>query len=512
MPAPTAIVSEEVTVKQLNRADELAQVLSAIGGRAIDYLRAADVPGSHIGGGIPPEILRSQIESELELPEYGTGQEGLLRAVDTVLGNSIVTWHEGFMDKLYASTNSAGVAADLVLSMLNTNGYVYTVAPALTLVEKKTSKEYANLFGFKSRWAGGITLPGGSASNAHSIIVARSTLFPDTRENGNGSYKFVVFTSVHGHYSVEKAAISAGLGSSAVVTVPVDSDMRMRTDKLEQLILEAQEAGKTPLYVNATAGTTVYGSYDPFVEISAIAKKYRLWMHVDGSWGGNVVFSERLRVQKLNGVELADSVTANPHKMLGVPLTCSFLLAPDARVFRRASSLRAPYLFHDEDQNEVRQDFDLGDFTMGCGRRADALKLFLGWKWFGRAGYGERVELAFDTTAYFANKISSRKGFYLLSSNPPPCLQTCFYYSPRDEPLQNEAEYNTRCTRAIAKALHQSGRFLVDYAPPAEGDSVGKGEFFRAVVNAPSTTRMTVDELVDAIERLAAAMVETGVL
>ncbi|KAK9355824.1 pyridoxal phosphate-dependent transferase [Lipomyces doorenjongii] len=480
-----------------SRATELERLLAAVSHRVVAYVADVDKPDARVGDPVPPKQLARILRNHLTLPNVGGGQAEFLAVLDEILRHSVVTWHPGFMDKLYASTNPVGVATDLLLSVLNTNSYIYSVAPVLTLIEKKTSHEYAELFGFTSEWSGGITLPGGSASNTHSLIVARTILYPDTKLNGNGDYKFVIFTSCHGHYSVEKAAISLGLGSESVWAIPVDKDERMRVDVLEEKILEAKEQGRTPLYINATAGTTVYGSYDPFEEIAVIAKKHCLWFHVDGSWGGNVVFSDKLRY-RLKGIELADSLTVNPHKMLGVPLTCSFLLAPDHRIFQKASSLRAPYLYHSDVIDG--EDFDMGDSTMGCGRRADSLKLFLGWKWYGKEGYAKRVEQAFGVTAHLANLVSNRPGFCLISSNPPPCLQTCFYYSPRGHPMENDAEYNTMVTRAIAYELQACGRFLVDYAPPTTAD--GKGEFFRAVVNAPTTTRETVEELVEAIERI----------
>jgi len=105
-------------------------------------------------------------------------------------------------------------------------------------------------------------------------------------------------------------------------------------------VQKAKQEGYTPFYVNAGAGTTVMGSYDPFNAIADVCQRHNLWMHVDGSWGGSVVFSDKHRY-KLEGVHKADSVTINPHKMLGVPMTCSFLITGDTRRFSKATSLKA---------------------------------------------------------------------------------------------------------------------------------------------------------------------------
>lgn len=114
----------------------------------------------------------------------------------------------------------------------------------------------------------------------------------------------------------------------------------MVPERLDGLVRKVLDEGHTPFYVNATAGTTVFGSYDPMKEIADICKFYNLWMHVDGSWGGPVVFSAKEK-WKLNGVNRADSLAVNPHKMMGVPITCSFLLTPDLRKFHRANTLPA---------------------------------------------------------------------------------------------------------------------------------------------------------------------------
>lgn len=225
--------------------------------------------------------------------------------------------------------------------MLNTNVHVYKVSPFLTLVEKHVTARLASLIGFPASTSGGIAQPGGSASNSSSIVVARNTLYPETKRSGIAGKRYTLFTSAHGHYSIEKAAQCFGFGSEAVIPVPVDSVGRMRPEELERLVKESKERGEVPFYVNATAGTTVLGSYDPFVEISAVAKRHNMWMHVDGSWGGAVLFSEQYRASRLQGVELADSMAITPHKMLAVPMTSSFLIVRDMKHTHAAMTLPA---------------------------------------------------------------------------------------------------------------------------------------------------------------------------
>lgn len=430
-----------------------------------------------------------------------------------ILRYSVNTWHQGFLDKLYASTNAPGMAAELILAALNTNVHVYQVSPALTVIEKFTGQKLANLFGLNGPRAGGITVQGGSASNTTSIVIARNTLYPTTKEEGNAGYSFVLFTSAHGHYSVEKAAQMLGFGSKAVWQVPVDKEGRMIATELEKLVEKAKNEGRTPFYVNATAGTTVMGSFDPFHEIAAICKKHNLWFHVDGSWGGSFVFSQRQR-SKLSGSEKANSITINPHKMLGAPVTCSFLLAADLRQFHRANTLPAGYLFHnnpdpttDSEEESEPELWDLADLTLQCGRRADALKLFIGWNYYGTEGYEQQIDTAHDNAIHLATTIFEHKDFILVSENSPPCLQVCFYYAPGKKLLyprgsladEERAKRNGQVTEQITHAIVHRG-FMVDFAPPSGGDeSIGDGKFFRCVVNV-STARETIDALVHAIE------------
>lgn len=364
------------------------------------------------------------------------------------------------------------------------------MSPALTVVEKVTGRTLANLFGFTGPAAGGITCQGGSSSNLTSLVVARNTLFPDCKSVGSGKHDFVVFTSAHGHYSVEKNAMICGIGADGVWPVPVDDEGRMRPDALRQAALRAKQQRRTPLYVNATAGTTVRGSFEPFEEVSKVCKEFNMWMHIDASWGGPVIFSRQQR-WKLRGSHLADSITVNPHKMMNVPATCSFLLGPDMRTFRQANSTKAGYLFHGSSDEET---WDLADLTLQCGRRGDSLKLALAWLYYGADGFERQVDHAFDMATYLSKLLRSSGNFHLLSSDHPPCLQVCFYHAPGGR-LSDDADANTSRTRAMAQLLIARG-FMVDYAPGA------KGSFIRVVVN--------VQTLPGTMEGLAKALGEVG--
>lgn len=137
--------------------------------------------------------------------------------------------------------------------------------------------------------------------------------------------RLVVFTSEDAHYSVKKLAAFLGIGYDNVYQVKVDARGKMVVSDLEVQIARAVKEGATPLMVSATAGTTVMGAFDPLRDIAQVCKKHGLWFHVDAAWGGGALVSRKHR-GLLDGVELADSVTWNPHKLLAAPQQCSTLL------------------------------------------------------------------------------------------------------------------------------------------------------------------------------------------
>ncbi|GMM36180.1 hypothetical protein DASC09_035050 [Saccharomycopsis crataegensis] len=507
--------SRQPLVDHKQEIQHLEYLLPRIVAKIIDYVKP-DPESSLV---VPPCLTKScegketlsgrelynaltSVPGKLDLPLKGFGtqveDEAMLQPVldqiDLILDNSANTWSLGFLEKLYASTNPIGVIADLVLSVLNTNSHVFSASPVLTVIEKFVGREYAKLFyGHDSEYCGGLTFPGGSWSNVTSLHMARAHLYPSTKTEGNSAHRFAIFTSVDSHYSITKAAMLCGFGTDAVVGVPVTETGEMIVEALESEIVRMKNDGWTPLYVNATAGTTVFGSFDPIEEISMVARKHRLWLHVDGSLGGNFIFSGK-DFTMLEGVGKADSITANPHKLLGVPATCSFLLVKDERIFKSCNSLKAEYLFHDAGDN-----FDLANGTLGCGRRADSLKFYLSWYYYGKLGFTQRIDHAKYMADYFANKLASMANIFEvlnLVDGRVPGVQVCFYMNPTTRVIDDY----TRITRQVCGRFHAEGKYMIDYAPFPQANKNNpraKGEFFRVVFVNPKLSTKFLDRMVE---------------
>jgi glutamate decarboxylase len=275
----------------------------------------------------------------------------------------------------------------------------------------------------------------------------------------------------------------------------VDAMGRIIPAEFERCVKESKERGETPFFLNATAGTTVHGSFDPFTPLSKICKENNMWLHIDGSWGGPVIFSPPHASTRLEGAGLADSITINPHKMLGVPLTCSFLLGADVNKFHAALTLPAGYLFHDAPATQAADIYDLADITPQCGRRGDALKFWLALQYYGANHFRELVANGYDNAEYLLKKLKESGRFVTISPEPLPCLQVCFYYA-KEGNLGEDADRNSKMTAEMARRLISRG-FMIDYAP---GE---KGKFFRVVVNG-GTRKGTLDGLVKALEETAA--------
>ena len=241
-----------------------------------------------------------------------------------------------------------------------------------------------------------------SASNSvlQAVVAARQRAEPESRAVGPSGH-LVAYLSEHAHSSVEKAAIVVGIGQSNVRHIAVDAGFRMRTDALEQAIKADLAKNLTPFFAVATVGTTSSTAVDPVTEIAAICRENRLWLHVDGAYGGSFGILPECR-QVLYGVEQADSFVVNPHKMMMVPLDCSLFYTRHPEVLRNAFSLEAEYL-----KTEVSGALDYMDYGLALGRRFRALKLWFVMRYFGREGLAAILRERLRMAAWLSQKIVS---------------------------------------------------------------------------------------------------------
>lgn len=396
------------------------------------------------------------------------------------------------------------------LCSIHEHRYTYEVGPVFTLMENQLLTTFAGLFGYTAAESDGIFAPGGSISNMYAMMLARHRIAPDAKTGGLfGQQPLVAFTSIESHYSCRKAAHWLGIGTDNLVAVAVDGRGRMLADDLERRIGEARARGARPFFVNATAGTTVQGSFDPLQEIADICERHAIWLHVDACLGGSLVMASRRYGERyLAGVGRSDSLAWNPHKSLGVPLQCSMLLVRRAGELLACNSSQAQYLFQQDKFYDVA--YDTGDKSVQCGRKVDVFKLWLMLKARGMTGIRERMDGALEMAAYLTQECRRREGFRLVPGDEPEegfdFTNVCFWYVPKRmrEATVVEDEAWWQRLFAVAPAIKErmcaEGTVMVGYSPLPHR---GVGNFLRMVLSSlPRADKAAVDFVLDEIERL----------
>lgn len=427
---------------------------------------------------------------ELELPRSGRGLDQALELARKTLHYSVNTGHPRFLNQLFGGSDCAGILGEWIAALTNTSMYTFEAAPVGTVVELALIERLARYVGFDA--GEGIFAPGGSIANLMGVLAARQAQFPHVKHAGlRPEDRPVMFVSAEAHYSLARAGMVAGLGLSNCVEVAVDAVGRMLPEALERAIERARADGRRPFFVGATSGTTVPGAFDPLEAIADVTQRHGLWLHVDASYGGSVLFSRRHR-DLVRGIERADSVTWNPHKMMGVPLACAALLVRAKGTLVSTLGMHADYLFH----ADAEEDWNLGDRSLQCGRRVDALKLWFSWQVHGDRGYARRVEALFEQAQTCRELIRARAGFRLIREQEG--ANVCFRYLPAAHRAATGAE-RTRCeheaTLAIRTKLAREGSFLVNYA------TLDGAATFRLVASNPLTTSGDFEALLDRITR-----------
>jgi glutamate/tyrosine decarboxylase-like PLP-dependent enzyme len=394
-----------------------------------------------------------ELRRQLDLDHAGPGGdwEQVFAWVEKYLAHAVKTDHPGYLNRMWAGANLPSVIGEMVAAATNTSACTFETAPVSTLMEKYLLRTMLELVGFAN--GSGQMTTGSSNANMIAMMAARNSVDPAVKQSGLfGRPELFAFVNADAHYSMDRAANILGLGADHLIKIPVDEHGRMDVAQLEQRLATVVAAGGSPFFVAATAGTTVRGSYDPLPPLLALRERYNFWLHVDGAWGGAVIFSDRLRGQYLPDLAQADSFTLDFHKMLGTALMCNVLLfnqRPD--ILRQVCSAGdESYIFRDGEDGEIR---DLGTQSLQCGRRVDSLKWFLDWKFYGQAGLAARVERYLQLCKYAESQVNQRDELEMVV--PRESFNICFRF--RTPPSIPPAEFN----RELRERLHRTGRSLV---------------------------------------------------
>jgi len=360
--------------------------------------------------------------------------------------------------------------ADLLISFTNNSTAVWEMSPIGTVIEKEVVCWLADLAGYPET-AEGTAVSGGSAANLTGLLAARARWNADASMTGK---RPVVIASRDAHYSVARAAAIMGIPAADVVKVPTDDAHRMDVDGLEETLaaVEARDDAGV-LAIVATSGSTATGAFDRLDEIALLRDRFRTWLHVDAAHGASVLVSESL-ARLVRGLERADSFSWDPHKMMWMPLSLGTILVRDGIWLRRAFEADAPYLFNAGSEN-------LGEMTIQCSKRADAIKLWLLLRSRGVAPIAEAIERVTALTRYLYDRLMDAEEFEPV--HEPDLNILCF----------RRKGFDDEQTADLRERLIRSGRAWIT-------TTVLRGErVLRVTMMNPRTTEEHVDAMLEAL-------------
>jgi len=373
--------------------------------KLLDY---SDKDCNQLSEYLPPSDLSSNLS--LKIGDVGIEENEFLSLIDDYLKYAVNTASPQFTNQLWSGRNTPALLGEMLTAFTNASVYTYETAPVATLIEIEMIRLMGQYVGFED--CDGTFVTGGSNANLLALTVARNTMFPEIKSKGVASAgQLTLFVSGDSHYSFEKAVNVLGLGLDNLIKVKADEITgKMIVSELENEIQLSLNRGEKPFFIGATLGSTELGAFDDLIELHRIAEKYNMWLHGDAAWGGGALLSTKYR-SLLNGSELCDSFAWDAHKLMGIPLICSIVLFRNRnKLYQAVATDNASYIFHEHNY----QEYDLGRKSLQCGRRIDALKLWLAWKYYGKNGYAKRIERCFELADYTEQKIKESENLELL--------------------------------------------------------------------------------------------------
>ena len=385
---------------------------------------------------VAPHTTPSAIRALLgdgRLPETGDDPAKLLNDAASVLfDNSTFNGHPRFFGYITASAAPIGILADMLAAAVNPNVGAWSLSPSATEIERQAVRWVAEFLGFPAS-CGGLFVSGGNMANMVCFLAARTAYATragwDLRAKGmfaGDGAKLTVYTSAETHTWIQKAVELYGLGNDAVRWIEVDSELRMRMDRLRERMAEDRRAGFLPFLVIGTGGSVATGAVDPLPEIATLCREERVWFHVDGAYGAPAARVPGAPAT-LAALGDADSVAVDPHKWFYAPLEAGCALVRDPNALRAAFSHQPSYYhFPDVAEDPAINFHELGPQN---SRGFRALKVWLAFKQVGREGYTKLIadDIALSRRMY--EKVEAHPELEALTHG---LSITTFRYVPRD--------------------------------------------------------------------------------
>ncbi len=419
-------------------------------------------------------------------PEEPTGDAPAFFA--RVMEHSHHLHHPRYVGHQVSAPVPLAALCDFVSSFLNNGMAVYDMGPVSTAMEHNVLGWMAERLGMPEGTRGVLT-SGGSAGNLTALLAARQARAGfDAWTGGAGAGPpLTVLVPETAHYCLARATRVMGWGAGGVTPVGVDARYRLRPEALEDALLAARKAGRHPIAVVASAGSTATGAFDPLEAVADFCVKHGLWFHVDGAHGASTVLSERYRHQ-VKGIERADSVVWDAHKMMLMPALITAVLFREGSRSFDAFAQEASYLFSGQD---TRSWNDVAMRTLECTKEMMALKLYTCLKLLGTRLFGDAVTASFDLAQRFAGKLAAAGDFEL--AVPPDCNIVCFRHTPEGLPVGELDALQVRLRETLVRA----GDFYLVQT------TLGGRVWLRTTLINPLTTDADLDGLMEALRQAA---------
>jgi glutamate/tyrosine decarboxylase-like PLP-dependent enzyme len=350
-----------------------------------------------------------------------------------------------FFGYVFGSGEPIGALGQFASAVLHQNATAWRSGPSANAIERTVIRWLAEAIGCKG-FSGSLTL-GGSSANLMGLCMAREAKAP---ANASGVRRGVIYCSSEAHMSNSKAAALLGLGHSAVRLIPVDRDFRMQTADLRSAIERDLQLGNLPIAVVASAGTTATGSIDPIRQVAEICREHNLWLHIDGAFGA---LASLAIPEAFEGINLADSISLDPHKWLYQPAGCGCLLYRDPADARRAFSHSGEYAR--VLSNDPIEGFAFFEESIELSRPFRALGLWLSLRYFGLRAFQQSIRDDLNLAQILAGAIDSEPKLERLA--PVALSAVCFRY------VASSADLDTLNRRILDRVIRR-GRVYISNA------------------------------------------------
>jgi aromatic-L-amino-acid decarboxylase len=398
-------------------------------GHAVVELIAAYLAGVERYAILPP-IEPGTIAPQLpaHAPEGPEPIAAILADVERLVLPNATHWqHPGFFAYFATSASGPGILGEMLTAALGQNPMLWRTSPIGTELESVVVRWLREALGLPEAFDGLLT-DTASTSTLIAIAAAREAAGLEASAKGLAARPEIgeprVYASTEAHSSIEKACMTLGLGRAALVKIPANDRFEMDADALAVAIAADRAAGRRPVAIVATVGTTSSTSIDPVAAIADIAEREGIWLHVDSAYAG-VTALLPVRRAPFAGWERADSIVVNPHKWLFTPLDASLLFSRRMDCLRAAFSLVPEYLRTLDRANPV---LDYNEYQPQLGRRMRALKLWMQLRWFGLEGIRRRIEGHLAEARRFGAWVDADPDWERLA--PVPFSTVCFRYRP----------------------------------------------------------------------------------